>query len=122
MITFDTGMLVALERRHQRARSIFRRAIERQLSLLVPSPVVAEWWRGRTDVREDILAAIHVEPVSEAVARLAGEALASVRGTTAIDAIVMASAASTGGIVYTSDVADLGRLTTYFRNVRVLAV
>ena len=39
-----------------------------------------------------------------------------------VDAIVMASAASRGDLVYTSDVADLERLRAYFPTVRVLAV
>jgi len=39
-----------------------------------------------------------------------------------VDAIVMASAASRGDVVYTSDFEDLTRLRAHFRSVRVLAV
>jgi UDP-N-acetylmuramyl tripeptide synthase len=53
---------------------------------------------------------------------VAGEALASVRRSTAIDAIVMASAAQRGDIVYTSDVDDLQKLAAQFRAVRVLGI
>ena len=84
--------------------------------------MLTEWWRGRTDARDRIVAAIRVEPLSESLAKLAGEALAAVRGTTAIDAMVMASAALRGDIVYTSDVADLERLRGYFPGVRVLGI
>lgn len=77
---------------------------------------------GRNDVRDAILAAVRVEPLSAAVAQLAGEALASVRGATPIDAIVMASAAQRGDVVYTSDVDDLQERAARFRAVRVLGM
>jgi predicted nucleic acid-binding protein len=121
-ITFDTGALIALERRGARARKILERAIELKVRITVPSAVIAEWWRGRSDVRDHVLAAVHVEPLSEEVAKLAGEALASGRGATAIDAIVMASAARRGDVVYTSDIGDLQKLAAHFRAVRVLGI
>jgi len=79
-------------------------------------------------VRERILDAVNVEPLSLAVARAAGEALAKVRvkspeKSLAIDAIVVAFAASRGGIIYTSDVEDLERLrAAHFPSVRILGV
>ena len=39
-----------------------------------------------------------------------------------VDAIVMATAARRGGVVFTSDVDDLTRLREVFPNVRVLGV
>jgi hypothetical protein len=83
---------------------------------------IAEWWRGRSDLREDILRAVLVEPMSLALARSAGEALAAVPGSTVVDAIVMASAARRGDVVLTGDVDDLQRLQTHFPGVRVLRV
>ena len=56
------------------------------------------------------------------LAKLAGEALSAIEGATAVDAIVMASAARRGDVVYTSDVDDLERLRDYFPGVRVLGV
>jgi hypothetical protein len=73
-------------------------------------------------VREAILRGVRIEPLGDALAKLAGEALAAVAGATAIDAIVMASAAHRGDIVYTSDVGDLLRLQAFFPGVRVLGV
>src|SRR5581483_6496376 len=97
-----------------------RRAIERRERIVVPTAVVAEWWRGRTDVREDILGSVRIEPLDDELARAAGEALAAIEDATPIDAIVMASAARRGDVVYTSDVDDLLRLQRRFPNVRVL--
>jgi hypothetical protein len=89
----------------------------------VPAVVVAEWWRGRTDIREEILDAMIVEDMPPRLCRAAGEALGAVRGSTLADAIVMASAALRGGgVVYTSDPGDLERLRRYFPTVRVLEV
>jgi predicted nucleic acid-binding protein len=121
-ITLDTGALIALERRRLRMRHVLERAFQTNQPLTVPADVVGEWWRGRTDVREEILDSVDVEPLTESLAKVAGEALAAVRGATLVDAIVMASAASRGDIVYSSDVRDLQRLRAYFPDVRVLSV
>lgn len=119
-ITFDTGALIALERRRQRMKDIVERALAKDQPLTVPADVVGEWWRGRTDLRDSILESVDIEPLTEALAKRAGEAIAAVSGATLIDAVVMASAASRGDIVYSSDVEDLERLRKYFPGVRVL--
>jgi len=119
-LTFDTGALIALERRRQRMAQIYRIAVEEGLPVTVPAPIIAEWWRGRTDAREMILRGVRIEPLDGDLAKLAGDALAAVAKATTIDAIVMASAARRGDIVYTSDVADLSRLQGFFPSVRVL--
>lgn len=121
-LTLDTGALIALERRRQRIREILEYALAEDQRITVPADVIGEWWRGRTDVRERILESVDVEPLTEALAKIAGEALASVKGATLVDAIVMASAASRGDLVYSSDVADLERLRRHFPSVRVLGV
>lgn len=121
-ITFDTGALIALERREQRIRKIVERATEHKMRITVPAAVVTEWWGSRNDARERILAGVRVAPLSESLARVAGQALAEVKGTTAIDAIVMASAAQRGDVVFTADVTDLARLAAYFPGVRVLGL
>jgi predicted nucleic acid-binding protein len=85
--------------------------------------VYAEWWRGRSDVREEILAAVIVEDMPPLLCRAAGEALAALPGASLADAVVMASAALRGGgVVYTSDIDDLERLQRHFPTVRVLPI
>ena len=121
--TFDTGMLIALERRKRRATEAFRNIVRRGFLPIVPAVVYAEWWRGRTAIREAILAAVIVEEMPPLLCRAAGEALAAVRGATLADALVMASAALRGGgVVYTGDLDDLGRLNRHFPSVLVLPV
>lgn len=121
-LTFDTGALIALERRRPRMQAILAYATLSSQRITVPAPVVGEWWRGHSPLRDLLLAGVDVEPLTESLAKAAGEALAVVRRATLVDAIVMASAASRGDVVYTSDIGDLTALATHFRSVRVLSV
>ena len=120
-VTFDTGALLALERRRVRMTRLYTEHRLRGNRIHVPAVAIAEWWRGRTDFAEKVLAGILVEPTDGGLARAAGEALVLVPDATTIDAIVMATAARHGGVVYTSDVHDLERLRLDFPAVRVLS-
>jgi predicted nucleic acid-binding protein len=128
LVTLDTGALIAIERRKHRGVLLLDLAKHRLARLLVPVPVVVEWWRGRTDARERILDAVSIEPLSLDVARAAGEALAKVKSkslarASAVDAIVVSFAAKHGGVVYTGDVDDLEAIrAAHFPSVRVLGV
>jgi len=119
-VTFDTGALIGLERRTERMKAVLARIAARQLPVTIPAVVVAEWYRGQRDWRRVLALARWVEPTTEALARVAGAALGATRGSSAIDAIVMASAAQRGDVVYTSDVSDLQALAHAFPDVRVL--
>lgn len=124
-LTLDTGALIALERRRLRITRRIRAAVVAQDSVTVPSPVVAEWWRGGSRQQRflDLFRpkGISVEPTSFELARLAGEAMAAT-GASVVDAIVMASAARRGDVVYTSDPKDLQRLQGFFPAVRLFGV
>jgi predicted nucleic acid-binding protein len=121
-LTFDTGALIALERRRERMALVYATAVGDGIPITVPAVVIAEWWRGRSHARETVLRGVRIEDTTVQLARLAGEALAAVPGATVIDALVMASAARRGDIVYTSDLADLERLRSHFPTVRLLGV
>jgi predicted nucleic acid-binding protein len=121
--TFDTGMLIALERRKRKAWEVFRAIVRRGFLPVVPAVVYVEWWRSRTDAREEILEAVLIEDMPPLLCRAAGEALGAVRGSTLADAVVMASAALRGGgVVYSSDAGDLARLQRHFPTIRVLPI
>ena len=124
-LTFDTGALIGLERRRHAIRKIFATAIEHDVAIVVPTVAIAEWWRRGAHEKERtaILRAVRVEALGAQLARLAGIAVGLVPGAGTIDAIVMASAASRGDTVYTSDVDDLTRLrdrVPEFAGVQVL--
>lgn len=120
---FDSGALIAAERGKERALRFLRLVNSGRARIVVPLPVIAEWWRGRTDVRHEILGACEVS-ASVAAAQAAGIALGRLRGVDAkltIDAIVMATAALSSAVVIASDVLDFNRLSAHFPGVTVLA-
>ncbi|MEW5852231.1 MAG: PIN domain-containing protein [Myxococcota bacterium] len=121
-LTFDTGALIALERRQPRMSKVVARAWEARVRITVPTAVVAEWWRSPNAVATRLLAAVDIEPLDEALALRVGEALGAVAGASVVDTIVMASAARRGDIVYTSDIGDLQKLQVRFPSVRLLRV
>jgi predicted nucleic acid-binding protein len=115
-------MLIAIDRRKSRALAVHERLFERAVRVTVPWVVVAEFWRGRTERRDAILRSVDVEAPSIDLAKRAGEALAAGVGSTIVDAVVMASAAARGDVVYTSDFEDLAALQRRFPGVRLLTV
>ena len=130
--TFDTGGLVALEKRDRRLRLFLEQALDHGWQVTVPSAVLVEWWREPRDSpvpanwsesasvgqRKRILQAMLVEPLDERLAKIAGAA-AGLVGASAVDAIVMASAAQRGDVVFTSDLSDLQRLQRVFPDVKL---
>lgn len=125
MITFDTGVLVALARRDKTMWDRLRRMRERGVRIQVPASCESEWWRrstGHAAVRLAILSS--VAPLTDAIACAAGDALAAVErrgrrtaGVT-IDAQVMATAAlGGGGAVLTADPSDLGLFAAHIPTV-----
>src|SRR5436190_1788395 len=104
MTTFSVSVSPATKAR-------LKKAAERDYGarLCAITPVITEWWHGRTDVREKLAAAIEVVPFPLLAARAAGVALTKLRheGPSIVDVMVMAYAATLGGaLVYTSDVPD----------------
>ena len=100
--------------------------------MTVPAPVLAEWWRD-TAQQHYVRSFFVVEDTTEDIARRAGVAIGRLRqgheatraGRTrvsAVDAIVMASAAARRDAVFTSDPGDLQRLSGSFPGVAILRV
>ncbi len=112
-LTFDTGALIGLERSRHLMRKVYDTAIMRDVPIVIPTVVVAEWWRSglREKARALLLRSMRIEPLSDQMARTAGVVLTLVPRATTIDAIVMASASQRGAeVVYTSDVGDFERI------------
>jgi predicted nucleic acid-binding protein len=126
-VTLDTGALIGMEKKKPRAMMLLRAAKEQRAELFAITPIIAEWWRGRTDRRDDIKAGVTIVPFSLAAAEAAGLVLGDMdtraRAELAIDAMVMAFAAVYGGgLVYTGDVDDLIGFRRWFPSVRILSV
>ena len=120
---FDTGALISAERGKERASRFVRLVHVGRARILVPLPVVAEWWRGRSDIREEILAATEIV-ASVVAAKAAGIALGRMKDVEAkltVDAMVMAVAAIADAVVITGDPNDFDKLATHFPGVVVLS-
>jgi predicted nucleic acid-binding protein len=122
-LTLDTGALIALERKTNRALLLIASARRQGKTITVPASVVVEWWRGQRGPVAHLLDAFLVEPLEQPLARVAGVALGEVaEGPSSTDAVVMASAASRGDVVLTGDMDDLTKLQKVFPSVRLLRV
>ena len=115
-VTFDTGMLVALERRHAGALALLRACRLSRATITIPAAVVAEWWRG---THRALLESGRVEALTPELAERAGELLASTAGSNAVDATVVASASLRGDLVVTGDEHDLRELAEYVSGVTI---
>ncbi len=118
-VTVDTGVLIALERRHAGALALLRACRMSRASITIPAGVVAEWWRG---THRALLECGSLESLSPELAQTAGELLALTVGSNAIDATVVASAAQRGDVIVTGDADDLRPLAVSMRNVTVEAL
>lgn len=121
-ITADSGFLIGLERSKARAILLLKASKDKRQRIVVPVAALAEWWRGSQQHAQILKLGFNVEAMNERLAKTAGEAIASVDQASVVDAIVMASAASRGDVVYTSDFDDLSRLRGHFRSVRIVSV
>jgi predicted nucleic acid-binding protein len=118
-VTFDTGMLIALERRKASALALLRACRLSRAKITIPAAVVAEWWRGK---HGDILESADVEALTDSLSRSAGMLLAQTRRSNAVDATVVASAAQRGDLVVTGDLDDLRELARHVRGVTIESV
>ena len=106
-VTFDTGVLIALERRKAGALALLQACRLSRTKITIPATVLAEWWRGSHSAMLEIGT---LEVLTPQLALQAGKLLAQTRGSNAIDATVVASAAQRGDLVVTGDPEDLRAL------------
>lgn len=122
-LTFDTGALIALERRDRRMVAVWKAALEDGVRITVPAPVLAEWWRGQRGPMARLADAVEVEPLVRETSEAMGLVLAKVSGATLVDVAVVLVASRRGDVVYTSDMGDLARIRdAMFPSVRLLQV
>jgi predicted nucleic acid-binding protein len=127
-ITFDTGALIALERRRLRMAKVFRAARAEGRRMTVPTVVIAEWVRAGAGerAREMLLRSMVVEELTRDLAEKAGRVIGHVSGISpdagTIDAVVVTSAWLRGDTIYTSDVHDLSRIKLGFAPYSALQI
>ena len=119
-VTVDTGFLIALERHDARAWRRKEKWLLEHLRVVAPAAILTEWYRAPKP-HHRILAGIEVEPLTRELALAAGRALGEVgAGPSIVDATVMASAATRGDVVFTSDIEDFQLRQNSFPEVRLM--
>ena len=115
-VTFDTGMLIALERRKASALALLQACRLSRARITIPATVLAEWWRGSNAA---ILEVGALAPLTPHVALDAGNLLAETGRSNAVDATVVASAAQRSDLVVTGDLDDLRALAKCVKGVDI---
>lgn len=122
-VSYDSGMLISLERGDREAWAIHKRLLEDGRPPHVSAAAVAEVWRGGRNAQlARALRGCLVEPVDEELARRAGEARAAIEDAATPDAIIAAAAVRAGAVLMTGDERDLSALAGHFRSLRISAI
>lgn len=113
-LTFDTGFLIAIDRDERSAWRFWRSALQAELLMTVPAPVVAQAWRGSRNVRMSMfLHSCAIDGLTVANARKIGELLAASSTSDVVDASVVLGAASRQDRIITGDMEDISRVAGY---------
>jgi predicted nucleic acid-binding protein len=110
-IVYDTGALLAAERRNPDFLALHDEITAARIRPVVPVVVLAQAWRGgpRHQISR-VLKGCDILPDDAATGRAAGVACAASGTSDVVDAIVIATAVRHQAAVVTSDPADLTRL------------
>jgi predicted nucleic acid-binding protein len=110
--TYDTGALIAVERRDRRMLARHAWLVQRDIVPTVPAPVVAEAWRGgsRGAALARLLATCEVDPLTDEQARRVGELAGAAGHHDVVDVTVVEGAARRHDVVLTSDAEDIAAI------------
>jgi hypothetical protein len=112
-VTYDSGALIAAERRSRPVWVLHKRALERGAHPTVPAGALSQAWRGGPQAElSRFLRGCRVEALTEERARFVGGALAASKGSDVIDASVVVGALTRGDLVVTGDPDDLRRIAS----------
>lgn len=122
--TFDTGMLVALDRNEREAWVALRRLVNRGEVPTVPTVVTAQAWRDgrRQGQLARALGECRPEGLRDELARKAGELCRRSRTSDVVDAVVVESAGRRHDDVYTGNTGDLEHLARYLTHPVVVSI
>ena len=111
-VTYDTGALIAAERGASRLWQLHEEYLAYGITPVVPSPVLAEAWRGgsRQARLVHLLKSCEVEAMTEDRARAVGVLLGKARFDDVVDAAVVEAAARRGDVVVTSNEVHIRQL------------
>jgi PIN domain nuclease of toxin-antitoxin system len=108
---YDAGALVAADRNSDTFWSVHKATLSKDVSPVVPAPVVAQAWRKTEQVRiARLLKGSRVVPMDLALARRVGRLCGATSTTDVVDATVAVLAADLKATVLTSDPKDITHL------------
>jgi predicted nucleic acid-binding protein len=110
-IVYDTGALLAAERRNPDFLALHDEVTGARIRPIVPVAVLAQAWRGGPQHQiSRVLKGCDILPDDQATGRAAGVACAASGTDDVVDAIVIATAVRHQAPVVTSDPGDLTRI------------
>ncbi|CAM3652089.1 PIN domain-containing protein [Nocardiopsis rhodophaea] len=110
-IVYDTGALIAAERRAPDMLSLHDEVTGAGLCPIVPVVVLAQAWRGGPQQRlSRLLKGCDIVPDDAAIGRAAGTACGAAGTSDIVDAIVVTTALQSNASIVTSDPDDLNRI------------
>jgi predicted nucleic acid-binding protein len=110
-IVYDTGALLAAERRDVTMSLLHQQVVRSGARPIVPAVVLAQAWRGGPQHGLSLmLKGCLILPTDEHLARAAGTARAQARTSDVVDALVVVVAAALNATIVTSDPDDLHQL------------
>jgi predicted nucleic acid-binding protein len=112
-LVYDTGALLAAERRNPDFLALHDEATGARIRPIIPVVVLAQAWRGGPQHQiSRVLKGCDILPDDAATGRAAGIACAASGTADVVDAIVIATAVRYQAAVVTSDPGDLTRLAS----------
>ncbi|MGH3999848.1 MAG: PIN domain-containing protein [Pseudonocardiaceae bacterium] len=112
-IVYDTGALLAAERRHRGVWALHEQSLVGGVRPIVPVVVLAQAWRGTPHANlSRLLRGCQVAPDTEELGKAAGVICGRTGTSDVIDALVVATALRLHSLVVTSDPDDLQHLAS----------
>ena len=112
--TYDTGALIAIERRDAEMIGFHRSIVKSGTTPVVPAGVLAQVWRGGSGRQAPLARALKqciIESLDETLAKQVGEASKRLSSPDVVDISVVVGALSRGDQVFTSDPDDIERIS-----------
>jgi predicted nucleic acid-binding protein len=109
-LTLDSGALIAYEKGDRQVSTLLKVALEDDIALTVPAPVLAQVWRGNSARVARLLQGCIVENFDDAAARETGRLLGQSHTSDIVDGAVVVSALRRKDKIITSDPEDIERL------------
>ncbi|MGH3824226.1 MAG: PIN domain-containing protein [Pseudonocardiaceae bacterium] len=112
-IVYDTGALVAAERRHRGVWALHEQSLAGGVRPIVPVVILAQAWRGTPHANlARLLRGCRVTPDTEDLGKAAGRICGRSGTSDVVDALVVATALRLQALVVTCDPDDLQHLAS----------